>query len=241
METENLKAESQVILELSPINPVYTFPENIPDLWEHNDMLIFLVDLDDYGTLSTESLDNMEKEGLERLKTGYFRKRYVTSRMVLKFILCRILKEQSVSDVAAYKDEYGKVRVRSHEELHVCISYTENIVALAVSKFELGVDIEAKKRRSLTNISKYLGKTTSKAGKSGSDPDILTAWTLKEAYCKFSNESIFSTFNRELDLNNVGHSSYIIDKEYILSLITCEGRHTVNISRLNTVLFEFPE
>ncbi|HII03013.1 TPA: hypothetical protein HA351_15640 [Methanosarcinaceae archaeon] len=177
----------------------------------------------------------MEKEDLKKLKTGYFRKRYITSRMVLKCILSRILEERSVSDIASYKDEYGKVHVRNHEELHVCISYTENITALAISKIELGVDIEVRKKRSLSNISKYLDKITFQSDKSGNDLDIFTKWTLKEAYCKFSNKSIFSTFNRELDLTNVAHSSYIIDNEYIFSLITSEGWDKINISLLERI------
>ncbi len=231
MQTEYLKTTSF-------INPEHTLPENIPDLWGQNDILIFLVDLDDYSTLCTEHLDDMEMESLGRLKTGYFRKRYIISRMVLKYILCNILKGQSVSDMATYKDKCGKVRVRNHEELHVCISYTENIVALAVSTFELGVDIEVIKKRSLTNISKYLNKTTLQTDKSVNCLDLLTTWTLKEAHCKFSNKSIFSTFYRELDLNNVSHSSYIIYNEYILSLITSEGWHTINISLLEKIVHE---
>jgi len=238
MQTENLNAESQVIPELSPITPEHTLPADIPCLWEKNDILIFLVDLDDYGTLSTECLDDTEKKGMERLKTGYFRKRYIISRMVLKYILSCILKEKFFSDIATYKDLHGKVHVRDHEELHVCISYTENIVALAVSKLELGVDIEVKIRRSLTNISKYLYNKNSQAGKSVNVPDLLMGWTLKEAYCKFSNKNIFSTFNREPDLNGLIHSSYIIDNEYILSLITSEGWDTINISRLQKIAFK---
>ena len=237
MQTENLKAASQVILEVSPITLENNLSENIPCLWEQNDILIFLVDLEDYGTLSTECFDDMEMGGLERLKTGYFRKRYITSRMVLKYILCSILEERSVSDIATYKDKYGKVHVRNHEELHVCISYTENIVALAISKVEVGVDIEVRKRRSLSNISKYLGKKAFQSDKSVNDPDILTIWTLKEAHCKFSNKNIFSTFNRELDLNNVSHSSYIIDNKYILSIITDDDRNAINISRLQKIAY----
>jgi len=228
MQTENLQVASSITLE-------HTLLENVPDLWEQNDILIFLVDLDDYGTLSTEYLDEIETEYLERLKTGYFRKRYITSRMVLKCILCRILKGQSASDIATYKDEYGKVHVSSHEELHICISYTENIVTLVISKVEVGVDVELRKKRALSNISKYLHKKILQTDKSANDLDILTTWTLNEAYCKFSNENIFSSFHRELDINNVFHSSHIIDNKYILSIITDDDRHAINISRLQKI------
>lgn len=209
--------------------------EHIPRLWGQNDVLIFLVDLDDYGVLDTEHLDGIEKEYLERLKTAYFKKRYIVSRMVLKCVLCRLLKEKYVSDISMYKDEYGKIHTYSHEELHLCISYTENIVALAVSKVEVGIDVEFRKKRSLSKISKFLHNETLQNGKSENNLDILTRWTLNEAYCKFSNESVFSTFTKELNLNNLFHSSHIIDKMYILTIITGDNRHMININRLQKI------
>jgi 4'-phosphopantetheinyl transferase len=35
--------------------------KNIPNLWEQNDILILVVDLDNYNVLSTEYLDENEK------------------------------------------------------------------------------------------------------------------------------------------------------------------------------------
>ncbi|MCQ1535222.1 hypothetical protein FTO70_05870 [Methanosarcina sp. KYL-1] len=217
--------------------PSTTSLEHVPHLWEQNDVLIFLIDLDSYNTLSTEHLDGIEKEYLERLQTRHFKKRYTASRLVLKCILCRLLNERSVSDIVTYKDEYGKVHVRGHEELHICISYTGNIVALAISKVEVGVDMELKRMLSLSNISKYLYTKPLDADKSGSNLDLLTTWTLKEAYCKFSNKSIFSNFNKEMDFSNVCSSSYIINNIYILAIITDSNRYTLKICRLQKISF----
>ncbi|MCD4807520.1 MAG: hypothetical protein K8R13_08145 [Methanococcoides sp.] len=208
MDTNNLKIPSTVSLE------------HILHFWEQNDILILIVDLNDYDTLSTYHLDDIEKEHLERLQTEYFKKRYITSRTVLKYILRHLLKERDVSDISMYKDKYGRVHVRDHEEVHICISYTENIVTLAISKIEVGIDVEIRKLRSLTNVSKYLHTTLLHTDTYANGHDLLMTWTLKEAYCKFSNKSIFSNLNKELDLNNICHLNYIINNKYILAVVT---------------------
>ena len=208
MDTNNLKIPSTVSLE------------HILHFWEQNDILILIVDLNDYDTLSTDLLDDIEKEHLERLQTEYFKKRYITSRTVLKYILRHLLKERDVSDISMYKDKYGKVHVRDHKEVHICISYTENIVTLAISKIEVGVDVELRKLRSLTNVSKYLHTPLLHADTYANGHDLLMIWTLKEAYCKFLNKSIFSNLNKELDLDNICHLNYIINNKYILAVVT---------------------
>src|SRR5690606_23815750 len=94
--------------------------ENITRLWEHNDVLIFLIDLDNYGIVGVESLNNDEKESLEKLKTKHSKKRYIVSRTVLKHILYHLLKKKSILDISTYKDEHGEVHVLDHEELDIC-------------------------------------------------------------------------------------------------------------------------
>lgn len=225
MDTNNLKIPSTVSLE------------HILHFWEQNDILILIVDLNDYDTLNTDLLDDTEKEHMEKLQTEYFKKRYITSRTVLKYILCSLLKERAVSDISMYKDKYGRVHVRDHKEVHICISYTDNIVTLAISKIEVGIDVELKKLRSLTIVSKYLHTTLSHADTYENGHDPLMIWTLKEAYCKFSNKSIFSNFNKELDLNNICHSNYIINNKYIFTVVTDSKQYTINISRLQEIAF----
>lgn len=209
--------------------------ENIPHLWEQNDILVFLIDLDNYDTLGLECLNNIEKEHLEKLQTTYFKKRYIISRMVLKHILCYLLNKSSVLEISTYKDECGEVHILNHKELHICISYSENIVTLAISKVGVGIDVEIKRSLALKNTLKYLQITPSYMEKSASDSDILNIWTMKEAYCKFSNKSMLSILSREPDFNNACCSSYVLDNKYIFSVITDSGSHTINISRLEKI------
>ena len=211
--------------------------KNIPHLWKQNNILILLVDLDNYNVLSTEYLDETEKEEMDIFKTSYFKKRYIVSRKVLKYIICCLFNEQSISTISTYKDEYGRVHVRGHEELHICLSYAGNIASLAISKIKVGIDIELKKLFSPKKISRYLHKPILRTKDSESDHELLIVWTLKEAYSKFSNKSMLANLNKELDLSSVCHSSYILNEKYILSVITCVDSHDLNISFLPKIAF----
>jgi len=228
MYTENLMALSSVTLE------------NIPHLWKQNDVLVFLIDLDNYDTLSYDTLstgylNNIERDHMEKLQTVYFKKRYIISRMVLKHVLCHLLNKSSVMEISTYKDECGEVHILNHKELHICISYSENIVTLAISKVKVGIDVEIERSLALKNTLKYLRITSSCTEKSASDSDILKIWTMKEAYCKFSNKSMLSILSKEPDFNNACCSSYVLDSKYIFSVVTDSGSHTINISRLEKI------
>lgn len=193
--------------------------EQVSGLWNENDVLIFIIDLKDYPLVGPGYLDETEKAHLDTLKTEYFKKRYIVSRLVLKS-LSGILKEKSWSDMITCKDEYGKVHVCGHYDLHVCISYTENIVALALSRIDVGIDIEVIRSRSFTSISKSIDTSLPDATLSKDGSGFLFMWTLKEAYCKFSNETMFSNLRRRPDMSGVYHSGYVIDNKYVLALIT---------------------
>ena len=189
--------------------PLSVSLEDIPYRWQQSEVLIFLVDLDDYFTFSTNYLNMVELESLKKLQTIYFKKRYIISRTVLKHILCNIINERSASGTSTYKDEHGKVCIRNHNELYICISYTESIVALAISKVEVGIDIEFKKKLSLESTLKNLRTKPSLTDIPVGEAYLLKIWTLKEAYSKFSNKKMHLTFNKELDLSNFSHSTYI--------------------------------
>lgn len=227
MRTENLILSSVLL-------------ENIPCLWEKNDILIFFIDLDNYNALNTESLSSIEKKYLEKLQTSYFKKRFIVSRVVLKHILCTLLKMDSVLSISTYKDRYGEVRIIDREDLHICISYSESIVALAVSKVKIGIDIETKRPLELKNTLKYLHNeriysdkpVTLYPDKSVTDDDFLKTWTLKEAFSKFSNKSMFSFLNKEPDFNNASCSHFLLDEKYIFSIVAESDRHTIIMSHL---------
>lgn len=206
--------------------------ESVPHLWENNDILVFFIDLDNYDTLSAENLNNTEMEDLEKLQTSYFKKRFIVSRVILKHILYNLLNMESVLNISIYKDMYGGVHISDHEDLHICISYSENIAVLAISKVKIGIDIETKRPLELKHTLRYLYNTPSYSNKSVTDNDFLKIWTLKEAYCKFSNKSMFSFLNKEPDFNNVSCFYFVLDEKYIFSIVTGLGQYTISMNYL---------
>jgi 4'-phosphopantetheinyl transferase len=213
--------------------------DEIPHLWQHSDALIFLVDLNDYDTLNTGYLSSIELESLARLKTSYFKRRYIISRTVLKRILCKVTGERSASGISTYKDRNGRVCILNNSELYICISYTESVAVLAVSKVEIGIDIELEKKLALKSNLKDLSMKLLSTDEPISDTDLLKIWTLKEAYSKFSNNKMHLIFNKELDLSSVNYRTFILNEKYILSVITSSKSHTININRLHRIDFNY--
>lgn len=209
--------------------------ENTLPLWKENDILIFFIDLDNYDVLSTESLNNIEKEDLEKLQTLYFKKRFIVSRLVLKHILCDLLNKASILNISTYRDRNGEVHILDNEDLHICISYSENVAVLAISKIKIGIDIEIIRPLALKNTLKYLHKTPFYTEKQVSDTDLLKAWTVKEAYCKFSNKSMFSFLTKEPDFSNASYFNFVLDNRYVLSIVTGSGQYTMSLSRLEKI------
>ncbi|TAH58921.1 MAG: hypothetical protein EWM50_08215 [Gottschalkiaceae bacterium] len=207
--------------------------ENIPFLWAKNDILIFFIDMNSYDSPGTEFLDNNEKENLEKLQTLYFKKRFIVSRTVLKHILCCLLNKESSLDISTYKDRHGEVRIFNHDDLHICISYSENIAAIAISRVKIGIDIEIKRPFELKKTLKYLHNTPFYSGKPVDDVGILKAWTLKEAYCKYSNIDMLSSLNKKPGLDNVSYFNFLLNGKYILSIVTEMGQHIFNLSYLD--------
>ncbi|MCC7576185.1 MAG: 4'-phosphopantetheinyl transferase superfamily protein [Methanomethylovorans sp.] len=206
-------------MNIEQFTPVVVPLEQVSDLWEENDVVIFIVDMTDYPSPDANYLSEAEKVYLDTLKTDHFRNRYITSRIVLKS-LSGYLKKRSWSDMVTYKDEKGRVHVCDHNDLHVCISYSGNILALALSKTEVGIDIEFIRPRSVASISKSIDRTLSDSNPSAHVYDFLSRWTLKEAYCKISNETMFSNLSRKLDLSGLYHSSHCMENKYLLAIVT---------------------
>ncbi len=209
--------------------------ENIPHLWKQNDILIFLIDLDNYDILSIEYLNSVEIKHLEKLQTKYFQKRYIVSRVVLKHILYRLLNTESVKDLSTYKGNYGEVRILNHEGLHICISYSENIVTLSISKVKVGIDIETKRSLTLKSSLKYLQLTSSCVDDSVNDNELLKRWTMKEAYCKFLNKPLFLIVQKDLEFGNSCYSNYLLDHKYIFSIVTDSDSYNLSISHLEKI------
>lgn len=103
-----------------------------------------------------------------------------------------------------YKDELGRPRLSIGD---ISISHTENIIAIALSDYKVGIDIERKNRK----ISKALTS--------------IENWTQKECYAKY----LGCGMTREL-LNSVPPADLITTFEYGDFIISvCSEDKTVDI------------
>lgn len=221
-------------MEIEQLTPSTVSVKQVTDIWKENEVLIFIIDLNEYPSPCADYLNEIEKAHLDTLKTEYFKKRYIVSRMVLKS-LSGLLKEKPWSCISTIKDECGRVHVCDYNDLHVCIAYSENIIVLAISKIDLGIDIEVIRSRSVTSISKSIDRSLPDGTSSKDSSDFLIMWTLKEAYCKLSNRTMFSNLSRKLDLSDVYNLSYIIDNKYLLALVTKSRPPKVSINHLQKI------
>ncbi|WP_135611337.1 4'-phosphopantetheinyl transferase superfamily protein [Methanococcoides sp. AM1] len=202
-------------------------------LWNKNDALIFLIDLKIDEQFDLSDLSNDEKEYLNTLKTNYFRKRFIGSRSFLKFILQHILKKESLLDISLYRNNAGRVCVHKHEDIYICISYTGDLAAVSISKLKTGIDIEYIRPIHFGNISKGLLDTGSKRDLLQKDNvNKLKNWTLREAYCKLTDQSMLACLNKEIDLNDIDHQECVIDNRYVLSVAFASINDRINICYL---------
>ncbi|WP_445475253.1 4'-phosphopantetheinyl transferase superfamily protein [Methanococcoides methylutens] len=123
--------------------------------------------------------------------------------------------------------------IHNHQEIYICISYTESLVAISIAKQKTGIDIEYIRPIDIKNVSKFLQNTRSNRDiLQGEDLDALKAWTLKEAYCKLADQSMLACLNKAIDLNEVDHQQLAINNRYVLSVAFYSKDNKINICHL---------
>ncbi|AKB85440.1 4'-phosphopantetheinyl transferase superfamily protein [Methanococcoides methylutens] len=206
---------------------------SIHKLWNKNEALIFLIDLEIDEQLRLSDLTIDEKDYLNTLKTEYFRKRFIVSRSLLKTVLQHILKKRSSSDISLYRNNKGRVCVKNHEDIYICISYSENLVAISLSKQKIGIDIEHIRQIDLNIFSKYFqDKRFERDMLQEDNINLLKEWTLKEAYCKLTDQSMLACLNKEIVLDHLDHHQLSINDKYIISVVLTSKSNEINICHL---------
>ncbi|WP_440951618.1 4'-phosphopantetheinyl transferase family protein [Methanococcoides sp. FTZ1] len=205
----------------------------IHELWDESEVLIFLADLELYEQLRSPDLTCDEKEYLKTLRTEYFKKRFIVSRSLLKAILQHILRKKTPSEISLYRNNNGRVCIGDHKEIYICISYTRNLVAILLSRQKAGLDIEHIRPIYLTRFSKYFqNKGPERDMPMEDNVNVLKAWTLKEAYCKLTDQSMMACLNKEIALDDLDHHELIVNNEYVLSVVFDSKDNEVNICYL---------
>lgn len=99
--------------------------------------------MDGAHRFSIGDLSGEERTRLHSIQSPEQRYQFGFSRTLLRSCLASYL-DCGPSEVVIFSDEWGKPRVRSCPELHFNLSHTTGALVIAVSKVEVGVDVESR-------------------------------------------------------------------------------------------------
>lgn len=175
----------------------------------------------------------------EKIKSFYHKEDKVRS-LLGYMMLKKILEYDQYSNAISFT-KYGKPFIRDQEYFHFNISHSRNWVVLAVSKEEVGVDVEYVKPVCLETMEGALTKKEYEKLKSLSNHEAIKyfymIWTIKESYLKMIGKGLSLSPNR-LQTNvyakkptimldgkqqNVNIQTFQIESSYQISLCVREG------------------
>lgn len=153
-----------------------------------------------YKVLNCNAFESGELNGVfNQLTTA--QQNYIKSKnqksaeqsLAARALLCRILKEFCGRDLAKHisADQNGRLYIDGRPDIFVSISHSKDMIAAAVSKNAVGIDIEHIRPVS-EKLQKRVCKEISKTKEA-----FFKVWTLKEAYLKASGIS----FSKMLSLD----------------------------------------
>jgi 4'-phosphopantetheinyl transferase len=191
------------------------------------------------STTWTDLLYNISEERTAKINRYYFekdRKYSLFAELILKYAL---LKEYNLKDksIKFEYNPYGKPFLKDYPHIHFNLSHSGDWVVCALSKTEVGIDIEKIDILPMQVAKSILTERELDYLSLGAeDPKELfyKYWTLKESYVKAVGEGIhipFQTFEFLFDneihfysdsipMNQYGFLSYKIDQMHRISICT---------------------
>ncbi len=193
----------------------------VSGLWEKNDLLVFLADLQSCDFNYPENLDCREFFQKNRYVTQYARHRYSVSRTLTKLLLAAILEIESPGNITLEKEPAGGIRVAGDDSVFLCLSYAQNNLALAIARSKVGIDIEHIRPIAVRHIpsiaSTICGVGT---GEPHDDVAFLRHWTAVEALAKFSDIPLWKVLQQPRHPIHGYSRSFILPGRVMLSLVT---------------------
>ena len=209
--------------------------DRIPVLWESYDIITFLADLGMYHPSLYSVLDPCEKEQEQKLRTEYFKKRFVTSRSILKHIIHRILGTGKPSDIILDKKEKGRIILPGIMDIFISLSYSGPLMAITLGNQKIGSDIEvlrplrAKKITSCPMVS-TTGCTNEKERLS----QVIQVWTMAESYAKLHDTNPYPLLNTCSLFYAANFVSYCINQHAVFTLVSGQEQFTDTLVWLDT-------
>lgn len=166
-----------------------------------------------------------KQEQIKRFHFDIDKKLSLYADLLIRIIACQTLSIKN-SEIEFEKEEYGKPYIKGNPQFHYNISHTKNAIAIAISDYPIGVDIEKIKKAELdianrfftANEQNYINKNKNK-----SDKRFYEIWTEKEAYIKYIGKGLSIPLNSfNVFENIISNRILTFEKdEYIIS-VCCE-------------------
>ncbi|OPA80596.1 peptide transporter [Paenibacillus selenitireducens] len=185
-------------------------------------------------------VSNEKQEKIKRFRFDIDKKLSLYSELLIRIIVCRNtdIKNQ---DIVFEKTYYGKPMLRNLSEFHFNISHTRNAIAVAISDYPIGVDIESIKNAEMDIVERFFNiDEFSYITENTSDQDkrFYEIWTKKEAYIKYIGKGLSMSLNSFSSLDHKIPSYFynINGAEYVISV--CNGTQKSELIELSELDIE---
>jgi 4'-phosphopantetheinyl transferase len=154
---------------------------------------VWVADIASYRDDFQALLDDVELGRLQRYPIAADRQRFVIAAALLRLVVGRLLdippREVSIDRTCPQCDQqHGKPQVRGGEDLHVSVSHSADLVAVALTRVApIGVDVEFVAERDYVALSRtFLASIESVDGPNS----FYALWTRKEAIVKATGDGL---------------------------------------------------
>ncbi len=200
----------------------------VANAWNRADILVFLVDMDRYAP-GPDHLTITERETIKSLKSDHFRKRFVLSRTLLKLLLREILGDPTDSYVSLSPYTMTRVRVNDGDYPWISLSYSQNFMALFLSKYRAAGDIEMIRPCTIP-ISKYRAFHGLKQEACVEDPAVFwERWTRVEAATKVQDIPLLEGLCRLPCPSDLFFRSFVVDNRLMCSIGSIQDHSRVGM------------
>ncbi len=178
-----------------------------------NTVEVFVIDESDFIKPNSPSLSQIisnlspeEQDKYYRYKNLSAQYQYLTAHYYLRLLLSKKLNEES-SHIKILEHENGKPYLQYHTKLNFNISHTKNLVLIAFSEFQVGVDVEQEERSSdmVQILEHFFSKKELESflqqPESIKSRAFYTGWTRKEAILKATGEGLSALKNNEVSFD----------------------------------------
>ena len=152
-----------------------------------------------YTIINKSKLKSITKIKNERLETT-----------MCFYALSLLLKLLNIKEKCIYKTKLGKPYFKN-SNIHFNYSHSKNYIAVAISKSNIGIDIEETNRRINDVMIKQCHFT---------EDDSLKELVKRESYCKYTGEGIKLFFNKNNFTNINKYIKLIANKKYICAIFS---------------------